>query len=266
MSKFVIILTDLDGTMVSHVDYSYGDLKQVLKDLKADQHQYVVIPCTSKTELEVLKFGKEIGLNGPHIVENGGKIIPAESGLFSTFRDPSSVSISQIKELLNLFPSRIRKSIKCLHEMSVSDISQMTGLGNVDAANAKNRKHSLVFELAKEDDVLMEIEGLLENTNYKITKGGRFFHMIGRRDKAKAAQQLIKWGLDKGLDGNYEIWALGDASNDLSLLKMADKSAIIKNVEVSQQQLISALPKAYVSKKGAPSGWRESLEVFKANV
>ena len=46
--------------------------------------------------------------------------------------------------------------------MSVTDIAQMTGLGDVDAANAKNRKHSLVFGLVKEDDVLMEIEDLLK--------------------------------------------------------------------------------------------------------
>ncbi len=266
MSKFIIILTDIDGTMVSHMDYSYGELKQILKDLEADQHQYVVIPCTSKTELEVLKFGKEIGLIGPYIVENGGKIIPADSGIFSTFKDQSSVPVSQIKEMLDSFPPRIREAIKCLHEMSVADISQITGLGDIDAANAKNRKHSLVFGLAKDDEVLIEIEGLLKNTNYKITKGGRFFHMIGRRDKAKAAQQLIEWGLGEGLDNNCEIWAFGDASNDLSLLKMADKSAIIKNVEVSQQQLISSLPCAYISKKKAPAGWRESLEVFKASV
>ena len=121
----------------------------------------------------------------------------------------------------------------------------------------ENRKHSLVFGLVKEDDVLMEIEDLLKNTNYKITRGGRFFHMISRRDKAKAAQELIEWGLNKGLDGNFEVWAFGDASNDLSLLKMADKSAIITNVMVSQQHLISSLPRAYVSKKGAPAGWRE---------
>ena len=266
MSKFVIILTDLDGTMVSHVDYSYGDLKQILRDLKAERTQYIVIPCTSKTELEVLQFGKDIGLNGPYIVENGGKIIPADRGLFSTFRDQFSVPFSQIKKLLDSFPSHIRKSIKCLHEMSVTDIAQMTGLGDIDAANAKNRKHSLVFGLVKEDDVLMEIEDLLKNTNYKITRGGRFFHMISRRDKAKAAQELIEWGLNKGLDGNFEVWSFGDASNDLSLLKMADKSAIITNVMVSQQHLISSLPRAYVSKKGAPAGWRESLEVFKSSV
>ena len=263
MSRFIIIFTDLDGTMISHADYSYGNLEQILKDLEADKDQYIVIPCTSKTEAEVLDFGKKIGLNGPYIVENGGKIIPADSGIFATFRDQFAVPVSQIWELLDSFPLRIRKSLKCFHEMSVAQIAQLTGLEVFDAANAKKRKHSVVFAPIKEEDILLEIEDLLKNSEYKLAKGGRFFHVIGKRDKARAAQQLIQWGLDNRLEDNCEVWAFGDAPNDLSLLKLADKSAIIRNNEISQKQLISLLPLAYVSKKKAPEGWCESLEVLK---
>ena len=75
MSKLILIFSDLDGTMLSHLDYSYGELKTIIKELGKEKDHYVIIPCTSKTEIEVLSFGKNVGLSGPFIVENGGKIM-----------------------------------------------------------------------------------------------------------------------------------------------------------------------------------------------
>ena len=86
MSKLILIFSDLDGTMLSHLDYSYGELKTIIKELGKEKNQFVIIPCTSKTEIEVLSFGKNVGLSGPFIVENGGKIITAQDGVFSNFQ------------------------------------------------------------------------------------------------------------------------------------------------------------------------------------
>ena len=263
MSKLILIFSDLDGTMLSHLDYSYGELKTIIKELGKEKDHYVIIPCTSKTEIEVLSFGKNVGLSGPFIVENGGKIITAQDGVFSNFRDHTTVSSSKIQHLMDSFPLHVREAIRCFHELSAEEIGILTGLNKVDANNAKIRNHSVVFALKGGNGILTEIKNMLKNTNYKLEEGGRFFHIIGKRDKAKAAQELIQWIVQTKLFANIEVWALGDAPNDLDLLKLADKSAIIKNEKISQENIISLVPSAYVSNDGAPKGWQESLKILK---
>lgn len=265
MSKLVLIFTDLDGTMISHTDYSHGRVKIGIKALRSKENNYIVIPCTSKTEEEVQVFGADIELDGPFIVENGGKIIPSAFGLFSNFEDENVVSALEIHRFLDQLPKHMRQALRCFHDLSLNELIDLTGLDDSGVRRAKARRHSVVFKFDGDQNVLSEISDILSRNDYQIVQGGRFFHIIGQRNKAGAAKKLINWGIANSASKDFEVWALGDAPNDLALLKLADKSAIIKNPAISQQGIINAVPSAYLSKQRAPEGWLESLEFLKSN-
>ena len=75
-SRRMIIITDLDGTLLHHRTYSFEEAKPAL-DLVRRQGIPLVI-CSSKTRAEIEVYRKRLDNNHPFISENGGGIyIPA---------------------------------------------------------------------------------------------------------------------------------------------------------------------------------------------
>ena len=71
MSAFkngIFVFTDIDGTLLNHNNYSYGDLKKFIKKIKNSVH---IIFNTSKTFSEIKIIQKQLDLNFPFIAENG---------------------------------------------------------------------------------------------------------------------------------------------------------------------------------------------------
>ncbi len=73
-----LIFTDLDGTLLDHDTYGYGDALPALELVK--KRNVPLVLCTSKTREETSELRDELGLSHPFITENGGGIfIPADS-------------------------------------------------------------------------------------------------------------------------------------------------------------------------------------------
>ena len=91
------IVTDIDGTLMDH-NYDLTPALSTIKMLKGNG--IPVIPCTSKTAAEVRSLRKEIGLEDPYIVENGGAVYGSKSSTSDEWpeavqvapRPPSSVA------------------------------------------------------------------------------------------------------------------------------------------------------------------------------
>ena len=65
------VVTDLDGTLMDH-QYDWSPAEPAIRRLQ--QVGIPVIPCTSKTAEEVIRFRHELDLHDPFIVEKGGAI------------------------------------------------------------------------------------------------------------------------------------------------------------------------------------------------
>ena len=64
-----IIITDLDGSLLSHSTFSF---KQIHSDiLSLLDSGTLIIPASSKTKIEMEMFCAELGRNVPFIYENG---------------------------------------------------------------------------------------------------------------------------------------------------------------------------------------------------
>ena len=68
--KRYLIFTDLDGTLLDHEDYSYGNNKKLISRIVSNQNE--IIFNTSKTFSESTNLLKELNLtNMPFSTENG---------------------------------------------------------------------------------------------------------------------------------------------------------------------------------------------------
>ncbi|MCB1646473.1 MAG: HAD hydrolase family protein, partial [Pseudomonadales bacterium] len=67
-----LISTDMDGTLLSHDDYSYEGIAPLIRRLSANQ--IPVVLNTSKTRAETQKWAQLLHTHSPYIVENGSAI------------------------------------------------------------------------------------------------------------------------------------------------------------------------------------------------
>jgi mannosyl-3-phosphoglycerate phosphatase len=74
-----IVFTDLDGTLLDYGTYSWNEALPALSRLRA--LRIPVVLCSTKTAAEMQPLARELRLEAPYIVENGGGIrIPQAAG------------------------------------------------------------------------------------------------------------------------------------------------------------------------------------------
>jgi mannosyl-3-phosphoglycerate phosphatase len=102
-------------------------------------------------------------------------------------------------------------------------------------------------------DVLQE---MASHSLLQVTRGGRFYHLMGNNDKGKAAQLL------RDMYQNQQEYpttvALGDSLNDLPLLEVVDYPILVKKHDGSYDSSIT-LDNLILSRSSGPSGWCETL-------
>ncbi len=84
-----IIFTDLDASLLHEETFSCAEIIDVLNTLLADG--VLIIPNTSKTEVETRNVLKSLNLKTPFIVENGAKLCDIQCF--------SNLLVKQIKSL-----------------------------------------------------------------------------------------------------------------------------------------------------------------------
>lgn len=138
------------------------------------------------------------------------------------------LNYSQIVEFYNKYKNEF--SLFGFSDMSIEQISQFTGLSNEDAKFSKQRDFTEPFIL-KDESKLENLEKLANNHGIKITKGGRFYHLIGEnQDKGKAVKIAIEI-FQKFYGEEIYSLGLGDGENDIAMLENVKVPIIIKNHE-----------------------------------
>ena len=70
--KFLVVITDLDGTLLDQQTYSYEPSLAAIERLRGQKFPLVL--CSSKTAAEILALQRQLQLKEPFICESGGAI------------------------------------------------------------------------------------------------------------------------------------------------------------------------------------------------
>jgi len=263
-AKKLIIYTDMDGTLLNHNDYQMDAALPLLDQL--EEEGTPVILNTSKTFAELNKITQSLTIKHPFIVENGSAIFipkgyfPANKikKLNYPFQQENDFWVLRLGasiDELNQFCSNLHHDVVDFSTCSVSQAMALTGLSQEDAILAQTRLFTK--PLSFNSKVPMKLfQDSLKDTDYQLVKGGRFYHLMGKVDKAKAMKILTSI-FENLHDVKYINLSLGDSLNDEAMLQQSDMSVVVKSPSSHLLKLEHVC--LYKASYPAPEGWVEGV-------
>lgn len=230
-----IIFSDLDGTLLDHSSYNFDKAIEGLHILK--QRNIPLILCSSKTRLEIEDIRIKIENKDPFIVENGGAIFIPEEYFKKTFDKVKIIDNYLVIEIGFRYPVIRKKleelkgivscSLRGFGDMTEEEISQLTNLSINGSKKASKREYTEPFIL---DDKMQRIKIMkaLKGTKFSITKGGRFFHLLGPNDKGLAVRILTDIYKENYGEETIVSIGIGDSKNDIPMLENVSYSFAVK--------------------------------------
>ena len=244
----MIVVTDLDGTLLDHHNYSFAPAQPVLAELA--QHQIPVILNTSKTRAELVQLQRALGLTTPFIVENGSAIYSpdqSEHHVLGVARDRLLTALSEARAAGFRF--------RGYADMSVADVRECTGLSEEEAQASMAREYTEPLLWEDSNEQLGAFDDWIQARGLQCLKGGRFVHVMGRCDKGIAMQALLKTYYP---DATGPVVALGDSDNDLAMLERADIAVCVRSPSGPKLTLSPSAAVIYTDDCG-PTGWAAAM-------
>ncbi len=264
VTRKYIVFSDLDGTLLDHLSYSYAPANDALAFLQKNSIPLILV--SSKTRPEMMAYQNSMHLEGtPFVVENGAAIY-TKPGYFPMEPDSDDIeglwcyrfgpSFERITEILQIISEENDYAIQGFHNTSESEIQEMTGLGERQTKMALQREYSvpLFFDDKAKRILVQEIE----KYNLNILFGGRFMHLLGKSNKGDALRFLVNSYKSKFPGVNYKSIALGDSPNDFDMLAAADYPVLIKRHDGTFAD-IPQIKNLIRSEGIGPVGWNERV-------
>jgi mannosyl-3-phosphoglycerate phosphatase len=265
----LVVFTDLDGCLLDEATGAYEAARPALQALRRAFVPLVL--CTSKTRAEVEPLHRQLGLEGPYVVENGGAIaIPASARGWKApvaprgggpLVVPLGAPRARLVEALAEIAAEVGVSLRGFADLTVEEVAERTGLTMEDAGLATVREYDEPFLI--EGGPPSVVEALAEaagRRGLRVTSGGRFHHLTGPADKGRAVRQLLALH-----PGPVASVALGDSANDLTMLEAVDRPVLVPRPDGKVAEVLArALPSAERAPWPGPRGWNEAvLEVLR---
>ena len=260
-----IIFTDLDASLLHEETFSCVEIIDTLRSFMSNG--ILIVPNTSKTEVETRNVLESLNLKTPFIVENGAKFCDIHS---------SFQSIGETDKEFGIDVSELNTRIEKLGDLSfVSDLqsitklkpekaSQILGLAGQELEEALERRYSCLYQYIGSKSKIPFWQETLSKVGLSLSQGGRAFAVSGCHDKATP----IKWLSEKLVSMGYRLpksIAIGDSNNDKPMLLASAVACVIPHQNGSLLAL-SEHPCVVFADKPAPFGWqhgaRKALEIL----
>lgn len=264
-SGHMVIFSDLDGTLLDPVSYSWAEAEEALNLCKRSGVPVVLASSKTRAEMETLRT--QMSLQSPFIVENGGGIyLPV-----GAFRDlppgleqekefwkwPQGPSYKSLAHALREIRKQLKYEIRGFSEMTIAEISRLTDLGNDMAEKAARREFDEPFVILNpRNPDRKALHSAAARKGFFVTEGGRFFHLKGPADKGTAMDRVVS--LYRTLHGKVVSMALGDSPNDFPMLEKADYPILVRS-KADFPELADRIPHLMVTREKGPKGWNEAV-------
>lgn len=263
MNKCFVIFTDLDGTLLEYGSYSFKPALPALQVIRLKNIPLVM--CTSKTRAEIEVYRRLLHNNDPFISENGSGIFIPENYFSNEFNYSKKIDGYKVIELgtrhkeLTEALSSIRNEtgldIKSFSEMTISEISDISGLSKESAELARMREYDEPFILRDEKDI-ENLKTEITGRGFRHTEGGLFHHIMGKNDKGEAVRVLIRLFKQKFRD--LKTIAIGDSQNDLPMLESVDIPILVQKPTGEYDSRIK-LNNLVLAEGIGPEGWNKAI-------
>ncbi len=257
MSRLVIV-TDLDGTLLDHDTYSFAPARPALLALRRKKVPLVI--CTSKTRAEVAPLRRRLKNRDPFIVENGGGIVVPRN--YFGPGTPSRIDLGrpypEITAALAELSRKSRVRVTGFHELTAREVAEATGLSLAEAGRAKRREFDEpFFFLGRDEAARARFVLLARKSGLDLTTGGRFWHLFSGSDKGLAVRRLAAL-YRRSTRRPIRTLALGDAENDLPMLRAVDRAVLLPAKDGRfDRAVLRRLPRVIRAGAPGPEGWNE---------
>ncbi len=256
-----VVFTDLDGTLLHPVSYSFKEAEPAIRMLK--EKKIPIVMTSSKTRKEIELYRERLSIKDPFISENGGGIFIPE-GYFPFHVEGTSIDgyrvimfgrpYEEVRRVLREIGSTLGVDIRGFGDMTVKEVAELTGLSEQEAALSMKRDFVEPFVCTRDDRLLKEVLEEIEKRGFRWTRG-RFYHIMGEHDKGRAVRVLADYY--RRLYGRVITIGLGDSLNDEPMLRAVDIAVCVAKKDGSYEPFgIEGIIKADGI---GPSGWNTAI-------
>ncbi len=263
-----VLFTDLDGTLLSAHTYEPGPALAALEICRMEGIAVVLV--SSNTRAEIVALRSRFEHREPFVSENGGAIfLPQEAWEKPPgfARDDPFWTLAMgtphptLVAVLQRAAARCGATLHGLSSMPLAEVRQRTGLAEPEARLACLREYDEPFLIEDETPLLLQcLERAVVDAGLRLTRGGRFHHILGKCDKGRAVTQLM--GLYRQRQADTLFAAVGDAGNDLAMLRAVDRPFLVRRRDGTHDA--TACFEGVVCTEGiGPEGFAEAVQLFR---
>lgn len=272
----IIFLTDLDGTLLNFDNFSF-------EAIRADLLEFIksgidIIPVSSKTRPEMIKFCSALGVDLPFIYENG-------AGFCSDAKSSNQNDVilgRPVDELMQIWnvsiPVELKADCKFISAIEIEECSALLGLSGEPLALALARSYTALLKFTGDKTALTLLNIYVERAGLTLQKGGRVFCLSGLHNKASFINRFRQKIPSQKIPGQKIsgqrimdrpeniIIAFGDGNNDIPMLNAADFACIIPRPNGEHLPPDKITTKKIIASQPAPFGWIETAEAALATM